>query len=548
MRVFLLVFIFLAPLFADINTTDTSLAKKTDERGSYDSVVDGLYKKIIIIDASIKDNLWFSQFSNFLDYQKLILDKDNLNKELGKTRDKDRRDELEKRIKTVGEQLELLKDHKNPPFTKILQAKDIGEYQRVVSPIGIIDGLSYIKNILGYKDNYAQNLQNLSVLISRLQEKEQILNSLTNYNPDDQNITKEISDLRYELSELISARDIAKTTLEVYDKKIDERIKIVRADISIQIRRAMNIAAIIVFVILLSLLFKYIAKKYISDNERFYMANKIINFFNITFIMLILLLAYIENISYFVTVLGFASAGVAIAMKDMFMSMLGWLVITIGGSFHVGDRIRVRKVNGEVYVGDIIDISLLRMTIYEDITYTTWKELRRAGRIIFVPNNYIFTELISNYTHSGMKTVWDGIDILLTFDSNHKKAMYIIKNIARKYSKGYTDIAKKQMNKLRSQYSIKNPNIEPRIFSFFEPYGIKISVWYMTNSYATLSLRSTISSEILEALKKELDIKIAYPAQTLYLNEKDIATSAHTTVKHNEILDFDELNTEEQLF
>lgn len=33
--------------------------------------------------------------------------------------------------------------------------------------------------------------------------------------------------------------------------------------------------------------------------------------------------------------------------------------------------------------------------------------------------------------------------------------MYIIKNIARKYSKGYTDIAKKEMNKLRSQYSIK---------------------------------------------------------------------------------------------
>ncbi|MBR0071018.1 MAG: mechanosensitive ion channel, partial [Campylobacter sp.] len=267
-------------------------------------------------------------------------------------------------------------------------------------------------------------------------------------------------------------------------------------------------------------LFKAIAKKYIKDNENFYLANKIINVINFSVIALILLLSYIENMSYFVTVLGFASAGLAIAMKDMFMSSLGWIVIVFGGEFRVGDRIKVKK-DGVVYVGDIIDISVLRITIYEDITYTTWKENKRAGRIIFIPNNYIFTDLISNYSHSGMKTVWDGIDIMLTFDSNHKKAMYIIKNIARKYSKGYTDIAKKQMSKLRSQYSIKNPNVEPRIFSFFEPYGIQISVWYMTNSYATLGLRSNISSEILEALQKEDDITIAYPSYTLWRGKKE---------------------------
>ena len=260
---------------------------------------------------------------------------------------------------------------------------------------------------------------------------------------------------------------------------------------------------------------KYIVKKTITNNERFYTANKAINLISISLILLTLFFTYIENVNYIITILGFASAGLAIAMKDMFMSVLGWMVIIFGGAMHVGDRIKVSK-NSVTHVGDIIDISLLRITIYEDITYTTYLENRRSGRIIFVPNNYIFTDLISNYTHSGMKTVWDGIDIMLSFDSNHKKAMYIIKNIARKYSKGYTDIAKKTMMHLRSQYNIKNPNVEPRIFSFLEPYGVKISVWYMTNAYATLGLRSTISAEIIEALMKEDDIKIAYPTQTLF--------------------------------
>ena len=179
----------------------------------------------------------------------------------------------------------------------------------------------------------------------------------------------------------------------------------------------------------------------------------------------------------------------------------------------------MRRGNEDI-VGDIIDISLLRMTVFEDVTYTTYTYNRRAGRIVFIPNNYIFTDMMANYTHHGMKTVWDGIDIVFSFESNHKKAAYIIKNIAQKYSKGYTDIARKQMSKLRNQYNIKSSNVEPRIYTLIEPYGIKISVWYMANATATLSLRSTISAEILDAISGHDDIVIAYPTQTLYTDKR----------------------------
>jgi small-conductance mechanosensitive channel len=141
---------------------------------------------------------------------------------------------------------------------------------------------------------------------------------------------------------------------------------------------------------------------------------------------------------------------------------------------------------------------------------------RRAGRIVFVPNNYIFTSLIANYTHGALSTVWDGIDVTISFDSNHKKAVHIAKEICRKYSKGYTEITRKQINKLRDRYSLKNANVEPRIFTFIEPNGMRISSWYLTNAYATLTLRSTISAEIIDAYNTEDDITIAYPTQMIY--------------------------------
>lgn len=75
------------------------------------------------------------------------------------------------------------------------------------------------------------------------------------------------------------------------------------------------------------------------------------------------------------------------------MSILGWMVIVFGGSFHVGDRIKIQK-DGLPYVGDIIDISLLRMTVLEDITLTSYKENIRSGRIFscrttwFLPRSF----------------------------------------------------------------------------------------------------------------------------------------------------------------
>jgi len=279
-----------------------------------------------------------------------------------------------------------------------------------------------------------------------------------------------IYEAQKELNAFISAQEIATTSYTLYIKKVEEATTRVTQDITLQIKRAFNIGIFVVVVIIFTLLLKFAAKRYIKDNERFYLANKILNFINITIILLILLFAYLENVSYLVTVLGFASAGIAIAMKDWFMSILGWMVIVFGGSFHVGDRVKVRK-DGLSYVGDIIDISLLRMTIFEDITLTTYTENRRSGRVVFIPNNYIFTTLISNYTHGTLRTVWDGIDIFITFDSNHKKAIHIIREITKKYAKGYTDIARKQLNLLRNQYSLKNTNVEPRIYSFMNHKG-----------------------------------------------------------------------------
>ncbi|MDD3505588.1 MAG: mechanosensitive ion channel [Sulfurimonas sp.] len=479
------------------------------------------------IEAKIakKDSVWMKSYSSYLtsldvrESLEKIVDRINfLQKKRNKTlSEADELSALIAREKILTSQIEKLKKKDSSPFSDLLTPPNIDEVPKINNPFDIFVGISLIKTLDSDFNSYILKKDELKELILLLRSEIRIYGEIMAL--DEENAYNEKAELKIkQLERFESALDTIKVTADVYQKRLDIVEVNINKEVEVQVLKIAKIGVVVLIVFVFFFLLKLFIKKYITDNERFYMANKIITFVNFTLIVLILFFNYIENVSYLVTILGFASAGIAIAMKDWFMSLLGWLVIVFGGSIHVGDRIRV-DMDGMMYVGDVMDISLLRMTLLEDITLTAIEHNRRAGRIIFVPNNYVFTRMIANYTHSTLKTVWDGVRITITYDSNHKKAMYLAKEITKKFSKGYTDITSKQLNTHRNQYSLKNTNVEPRIFSFIEPNGIAIDAWYLTNAYATLTLRSVISTEIVDAFIAEDDITIAYPTQMLHLEE-----------------------------
>ncbi len=474
------------------------------------------------IETQLNKNIMHAKYNNHQTYLEIEQHLKNISSEIKKKkqlRDKKGVSELSIKYKSLENQLDLLGDFKDEPFVELTKPNEITQAPNIASPFDIFGGFAYLKILKKEKEGYASKLKSLLSLIDTLEEKDKHIHALQKVYGE--NYKKEqMKKVQAELEDVMNTFDLVSTTNEIYNQKLNDSISQTTEDIKEQVKKLFKIISIIVAILLFSFILKYFAKKTISDNERYYMANKGINFSNLVLIGLVLLFSFLENATYLVTVLGFASAGIAIAMKDIFMSSLGWLVIVFGGSFHVGDRVKVYKGNHS-YVGDIVDISFLRMTILEDITLTTYLENRRSGRIIFIPNNYIFTELLANYTHGKIKTVWDGIDIMITFDSNHKKASHIVKEIVKKYSKGYTDISRKQLNALRNQYSLKNINVEPRIYTFIEKSGICVSCWYMTNSYAALTLRSNISANIMDEINAEPDIKIAYDTQVINIKRDE---------------------------
>jgi small-conductance mechanosensitive channel len=503
-------------LFLVLFTSSSLLAK--DKNKDIKQKITTIKDNIENINNDLKNNIWIIRYNNYLTYRQIEQELIKIRRDAKKysrwkgSKYKELSYQLKNKIKIKENELSLISEYKDSPIGRLIKPRAIEKAPNITNPFNIIEAYSYLQKLSSNIQEYKATNVELSDLLSNITIQIQNYNELYKLTQN-KALKKPLLKLKKELKDFIMVVDIVSTTLEVYTRKIEQITEETQSHIADEITHMIRLSIIIAVLFLLSFASKTAMKKYVQDDDKYYTTNKLINFFFIVITIFILLFSYMDNASYLVTFLGFASAGIAIALKDWFMSMFGWIAIMTSGSINPGDRVRVTK-NGIEVVGDVLDITLLKIAVREDTTLTSYTKNRRTGRVFFIPNNYIFTDMIANYTFDGLRTVWDVVDVNITFDSNHEKAVQLAKEAVTLHARPYTDLAKKRLHKMRKKYVLRNSNPEPRIFAFAETYGITISSWFHTNSHATLGLRSTMGMAILDAFKGHDDIQLAYPTQT----------------------------------
>lgn len=209
------------------------------------------------------------------------------------------------------------------------------------------------------------------------------------------------------------------------------------------------------------------------------------------------------------TFLGLVSAGVAIALKDLLLNIAGWIYIISRKPFDVGDRVQIKN-----FFGDVIDTGIFEFSLLEIRNWV--KGDQSTGRIIHIPNGKIITEGIYNYTQD-FNYIWEELHILLTFESNWKKAKKILNSILKKY---FTDVDKtveKQIKQAANKLMIKYEKLTPIIYTSVEESGILLTLRFLCQPRNRRTISHTLWEEILNAFGKNKDINFAYPTQRIYM-------------------------------
>ncbi|MDH4943745.1 mechanosensitive ion channel domain-containing protein [Sulfurimonas sp. C5] len=127
------------------------------------------------------------------------------------------------------------------------------------------------------------------------------------------------------------------------------------------------------------------------------MKNRFFTGIYVLFIFGFLVVRYIDDLLYFITFLSVAAAALTLAMREVILNLAASIYILFSNVIRIGDRVMVQFETKHT-IGDIVDISLMKIKLHEIEDYTNLKEVKNVGRTIYLPNSYIFTKVFYNYS------------------------------------------------------------------------------------------------------------------------------------------------------
>ncbi|MBL7206494.1 MAG: mechanosensitive ion channel [Candidatus Aenigmarchaeota archaeon] len=190
------------------------------------------------------------------------------------------------------------------------------------------------------------------------------------------------------------------------------------------------------------------------------------------------------------------TAALGWALQKPISGVAAWLIIVTKKPFHIGDRIIIGDVKG-----DVIDITLTH--IYLNELGGTIASEESSGRTIMIPNAILFEKNIINYTYNN-EYILDQVVTPITYESDIDVAIKVCKDAAEKITKD----------------SLKNVPSKPFVRTYFQPSGVDIKVRY----YTAANERQKISSDITQAIFKKINsmknVNFAYPHTEVLLKKR----------------------------
>jgi len=262
----------------------------------------------------------------------------------------------------------------------------------------------------------------------------------------------------------------------------------------------------------------WIVWRRVEDIRQRYRWQKITAYIVVPIGILIVGRIWFEGFTSIATFLGLVSAGIAIALKDLLVNLAGWGFILWRRPLEVGDRIQI----GE-HRGDVIDIRIFQFTLLE---IGNWVHADQStGRVIHVPNGKVLTDYTANYS-KGFQYIWNELPVLVTFESNWKRAKEILAEIAERHAAHLTQDAAERIREVSRRFMIFYSKLTPAVYASVADCGVLLTIRYLTEPRRRRATEQEIWEDVLQAFAECDDIDFAYPTTRFYDNRGEGKTGA----------------------
>jgi small-conductance mechanosensitive channel len=250
-----------------------------------------------------------------------------------------------------------------------------------------------------------------------------------------------------------------------------------------------------------------ILRRKVSDPRGLFLWQRTASYIAVIVGLIILARIWFQSFAGLATFLGLASAGIAIALRELIANIAGWFYIILRRPFVLGDRIEVAGVRG-----DVVDIRVLGFSLMEVGKWVAADQ--STGRIVHVPNGKVFSEHIANYT-SGTNHIWEEVPVLITFESDWRKAKSILEDIMSEVVQDATELTSVRSDEA-GRYLIYQGVSTPIVYTSVQSSGVLLTTRFPVQPRQRRASVQKVWETILGAFAEHGDIDFAYPTTRFY--------------------------------
>jgi len=208
----------------------------------------------------------------------------------------------------------------------------------------------------------------------------------------------------------------------------------------------------------------------------------------------VIALTFVTEFSSFAAFAGLITAGLAVAMQSVLLSMVGYFLLIGKYGLRIGDRVQIGTVSGEV-----ISLGLVRMHLME---LNAQGPLGATGRVVAFANSIVFQSANGLFRQiAGVNFVWHEATLTLPPGSDYASIkVKLLAALNEVLSQSHEELTRQtqQLEKATASTTVVKP--VPQVQLRFSPAGVEALVRYPVHLQHEAETDERVSQEIIKVL------------------------------------------------
>ena len=194
------------------------------------------------------------------------------------------------------------------------------------------------------------------------------------------------------------------------------------------------------------------------------------------------------------TIIGLATAGLTVALKDFIVAFFGWFVLMGRNGIRLGDWVEINGVGGEV-----IEIGILKTVLLEMGNWTSTGH--PTGRRVAFVNSFAIEGHYFNFSTAG-QWLWDELQLILPAGGDAYRMAQQIREAVECATDADARQAEQDWERVTHQYGVRTFSAKPVADLRPGPNGLEVVVRYITRAPQRYEVKSRLFQVIVDLVHK----------------------------------------------